>query len=175
MLEIPKFVNITTNRYDAKKLGLAYEYGQKYATDRSTKNGALLLDEYGKFISFGACGLLPGLKDLPERHERPKKYLFTAHAERDAIYSAAKRGIATLGSTLYVPWYSCAPCAIAIVSAGIEKVIGHEAAMLRTPEHWIGDIQAAFEILQESGVEMFLHRGEIGGVEMLMNGERWCP
>ncbi len=126
-------------------------------------------------ISFGAGGLLPGVRDLPERHQRPLKYWFVRHAERDSIYSAAQKGNSTLGSTLFVPWYSCVPCAIAIASSGVEKVVGHEAMMLKTPDRWREEIEVALQILQERGVNMYLHRGTIGGIETIMNEEKWCP
>ncbi|WP_424244851.1 dCMP deaminase [Elusimicrobium posterum] len=44
------------------------------------------------------------------------------HAEQNALLFAAKHGISTAGSTLYVTWSPCINCAKIIVTAGIEKV-----------------------------------------------------
>lgn len=44
------------------------------------------------------------------------------HAEQNAILFAAKNGIATAGSSLYVTFSPCVHCAKVIVSAGIKKV-----------------------------------------------------
>lgn len=153
----------------------AYRYGFENANDKSTKNGSLLINKIGEIITFGCSGLPPEIKDLPQRHERPLKYSYVKHAERDAIFNAAKQGIATKGLTLYCPWYACAHCAIAIVSAGIESIIGHEEVMLKSPEHWQKEIDIGIEILKEAGVKTFLYRGKISGVSALINGEFWSP
>lgn len=44
------------------------------------------------------------------------------HAEQNAILFAAKNGIATAGSTLYVTYSPCVHCAKVIVTAGITRV-----------------------------------------------------
>ncbi|MBR2864662.1 MAG: hypothetical protein IKC13_00060 [Elusimicrobiaceae bacterium] len=44
------------------------------------------------------------------------------HAEQNAILFAAKNGIATAGSTLYVTYSPCVHCAKVIVTAGISRV-----------------------------------------------------
>ncbi len=44
------------------------------------------------------------------------------HAEQNAILFAAKNGIATAGSTLYVTYSPCVHCAKVIASAGIVRV-----------------------------------------------------
>jgi len=54
---------------------------------------------------------LLGVKDLPDRFERPIKYMFFEHAERNAIFTAARHGIRTEGATLYVQALPCVDCA----------------------------------------------------------------
>lgn len=46
-----------------------------------------------------------------------------AHAEQNAISTAARRGIATAGCTLFTTVAPCAWCARAIIRAGIIKVV----------------------------------------------------
>ena len=46
------------------------------------------------------------------------------HAEVRAICRAAERGIPVAGSTLYLSeWFCCAPCAVAMIEAGISKLV----------------------------------------------------
>lgn len=157
-------------------LRAAYIYGFQNSKDKSTKNGAVLVKD-GKIISYGTCGLPVwiGIKDEPERYERPLKYSFAAHAERDAIFNAAKKGVKIEGAVLYVPWYSCSDCAIAIASSGIEAVIGHEAPYLQTPERWQDPIDIGMQILHEAGVKTMIYKGKIGGTKSILNGEPFEP
>lgn len=175
MLKIPNFVKIINNSRDATFIRLAYSYGLENANDKSTKNGALILDINNRIISYGAGGLHPQIKDTPERHVRPLKYWGVRHAERDSISSAAKSGFSTNGATLYVPWYACAPCAIEIMNSGIKKVIGHNEMMLKTRDSWCEEISFALQMMHEAGVELELFSGKIGGIETIMNEEVWQP
>ncbi len=60
---------------------------------------------------------------MPERLERPNKYLWIEHAERNAICNAARAGTSTAGCTLYVELMPCMDCARAVVQAGIIEVV----------------------------------------------------
>lgn len=60
------------------------------------------------------------------RLDRPAKYVFTEHAERNAIYKAARTGIALDKSTMILSWYPCADCARAIVVSGIGQLWAKE-------------------------------------------------
>lgn len=57
------------------------------------------------------------------RHARPAKYLWTEHAERNAIYNAARVGVAVKGCTIYVTHMPCTDCAPAIIQVGIKRVV----------------------------------------------------
>ena len=64
---------------------------------------------------------------LAERWEkRPEKYDWVEHAERNAIYAAARMGAATKGCKMYLNYNPecCTDCARAIIQAGIIEVIG---------------------------------------------------
>ncbi|MDQ0505962.1 deoxycytidylate deaminase [Xanthobacter agilis] len=63
-----------------------------------------------------------GVKDLPERFERPAKYLFASHAEANLIAFAAREGIRTDGCTVFVTHMPCASCARTMIQAGIKAV-----------------------------------------------------
>src|ERR1035441_3977564 len=94
--------------------------------DPSKHNGAVLAAENGTPIhSTAACNQFPaGVNELPgERWERPAKYQFIEHAERNAIYRAARQGIPTEGLVLVCPWSACTDCARAIIQSGIVMLV----------------------------------------------------
>lgn len=68
----------------------------------------------------------PELVLHPERWERPLKYDFVEHAERNAVYNAARVGIPLKGCRAYLNWepHPCKDCAKAFIQAGITEVIG---------------------------------------------------
>ena len=73
------------------------------------------------------------------------------HAEIRAICRAADRGVPIAGATLYLSrWYPCAPCAVAIVEAGIEKLILTEELDLEFDDCF--NFQMAREYLDKAGV-----------------------
>ena len=93
--------------------------------------------------------------EVAERHERPAKYSWTEHAERNAIYNAAKLGIGLDGCTAYVNWFPCIDCARAIVQAGVLRLVGLQ------PDHadvrWGSEFEFASGMLGESGIEVTLY------------------
>lgn len=155
-------------------LSMAYKFAQEFSDDLSTNNGAVVV-QHDNVIGWG-CNRLPrGVNKTPERLARPKKYAFTEHAERSAIYCAAENGVSTIGATMYCPWFACADCARAIILAGISKVIGHKQMFDRTPDHWKESIADGDVMLAEAGVKTAVYDGPIGDVSVLMNGETWNP
>ncbi len=92
--------------------------------DRSTKVGCVLVGPENNIRSTGYNGFPRGINDdAEERHQRPEKYFWTEHAERNAIYAAARSGTSTNGCRIYIPWYPCIDCARALVQAGIVEVV----------------------------------------------------
>lgn len=63
----------------------------------------------------------------PERwHKRPEKYQWVEHAERNAVYNAARKGIRLEGSVAYLNWEPtpCSDCTRALIQAGIVEIVG---------------------------------------------------
>jgi len=90
----------------------------------TTKVGAVIIGKNGEGGPWGYNGAPRKCNaDEDERRERPEKYFWFEHAERNAIYAAAKAGFSTNGTTLVVTHPPCMDCARAIVQAGIVKVI----------------------------------------------------
>jgi dCMP deaminase len=92
--------------------------------DPNTHVGCVIVGPSHEIRSTGYNSFPRGIRDnVPERLERPTKYLWIEHAERNAICNAARAGTATEGCTIYVEIMPCMDCARAIVQAGIVAVV----------------------------------------------------
>ncbi len=83
-------------------------------------------------------------------HERPEKYFWVEHAERNAIYNAARAGIPIAGCKMYLPWFPCMDCARAIVQSGIEALVAMEPNV--GDPKWGEDFKRAISLFKEAGV-----------------------
>lgn len=138
--------------------------------DPSTKVGAVIVGDDNEVLSTGFNGFPRGVTETaphpevgnyahdaqlhPERWERPKKYEFVEHAERNAIYNAARSGIRLKGATMFLNWepYPCNECAKAVIQAGIKRVIGPNRPFPGKGGHWEDSLNTAREMLREAGV-----------------------
>lgn len=139
-------------------IGMA-RYISRKSKDRSTKCGAVIVDEYNCEVSSGYNGFPEGIDDENDLyHERPLKYDMTEHAERNAIYAAAAGRGGTRGCTMYLTHNPvsgiCCACARAIIRAGIKKVIGPSERFEGSGVQWMNDMRTAYHMLKEAGVEI---------------------
>lgn len=122
-----------------------------WSKDRSVGVAAVIVGSSGEVRSFGYNGFPRGVNDdLDERHERPAKYLWTEHAERNAIYNAARVGTPIDGCTMYLPWFPCCGCARAIAQSGIRYLVCARPDL--TDPRWGKEFEVSLEILTEAGV-----------------------
>jgi dCMP deaminase len=140
-----------------KALSLTGFMAETYSKDRSTKVGALILGNEGEPLSWGYNGFPRGCDDnKEERHERPLKYLWTEHAERNAIFNAARSGHKLLGSSIIITGLRpCPDCSRAIVQSGISTVYMEQAAFDESNprvQAWMESWKVSEEILAEGGV-----------------------
>lgn len=85
------------------------------------KVGAILLTTQGTLIP-GVNGQPSGGSNICEDSEGLTKPT-TIHAELNCIIRAAKEGISTEGSTVYVSLSPCLSCASMLVQAGVKRVV----------------------------------------------------
>jgi dCMP deaminase len=125
----------------------------EWSKDRSTRVGCVIVGPDNEIRSTGHNGFPRGVNDeVDERHSRPAKYSWTEHAERNAIYNAARAGIALKGCRMYLPWFPCMDCARAIIQSGIEELIAMPPDV--TDERWGEDQRLAGELLNEAGIRI---------------------
>lgn len=119
---------------------------------RPRKVGAVLVLADGA-TTLVACNDFPaGIRDLEARHAHPERLLWIEHAERNAIFAAARSGQATAGATLIATFHPCADCARAIVQAGIATL--HTLAPDFADPLWGPAFRCARAILEEGGVRV---------------------
>jgi dCMP deaminase len=128
------------------------EFVSKRSTDTSTKVGAVIVGPDKEVRSTGYNGLPRGTKDSEERLSRPAKYLWTEHAERNAIYNAARVGTSTKGCSLYVQLHPCVDCARAIIQSGIIEV--HCPPIDETNPRWNESMNVSKEMMLEAGINL---------------------
>ena len=126
-----------------------------WSKDPSTKTGAVVVGPNKEIRATGYNGLVRGVRDdIPERMERPTKYDFFEHAERNAIYNACLTGTSLNGCTIYCTLTPCTDCARAIIQAGIKTVVTYEFAMNNNdPKNtWRDKLNFSAEMFKEAGV-----------------------
>lgn len=143
--------------------------------DPSTQNGAVLIDNANRVIVKDHNRFPDGVKYLPERWERPGKYKYIEHAERNVVFAAARLGIPTDGLTMVCGWAACSDCARAIVQSGISRLVTHKQAYDRSPAFWLDEIKHAYDILKEGNVELVMYDGQVDAEPILHSGQLWKP
>ena len=137
--------------WDEKHLSLSKEVAS-WSKDKSTKVGAVIIGEDNEVVSIGYNGFPRGVNDdIDERHQRPEKYKWTEHAERNAIYNFARRFLK--GTKIFLPWIPCADCARAIIQCGISEVITDN---IEIPDRWKDNFKTSIMMLEEAGVSIRL-------------------
>jgi dCMP deaminase len=91
--------------------------------DPSTKVGCVVVSEDKIVVATGYNGLPRGVEDRSERMERPAKYLWTSHAEENAVAQSARVGAKLKGGTAFVTHHPCSRCARSLIQAGVTRVV----------------------------------------------------
>jgi len=150
--------------------------------DRATKVGAVIVGKHHNILSTGYNGFPRGvyeslsdingtshrhvkknmIKEINKRHSRPDKYMWTEHAERNAIYNAARHGVALDESRIFVDWIPCARCTRAIIQSGIIEVIidarDQEEKERYWNERWYDDMVISQKMMMEAKVNLLYYK-----------------
>ena len=169
------YVTLTQDKQWADLLREAYRQAWDHSDDTSTKTGALLVDKKLKILIRSNNHFPPGTDKIPGALERPKKYAINNHAERAAIYEAAREGIKTSGLTMIMPWAPCLPCANAIIYPGINRLVCHKQMVDRTLEDWQPELKDAFNLLRINNVQILMYDGNVGNCKGLFRNTEWNP
>jgi dCMP deaminase len=123
--------------------------------DRSTQVGAVIVGPNHEVRSTGYNGFPRGVfDDVDYRHERPTKYEYTEHAERNAIYAAARVGTPLEDCILYLnysPRCICSGCIRAIIQSGIKCVVGPNRDFPKNGDWYFTHTE---NMIQEAGINL---------------------
>jgi dCMP deaminase len=139
-------------------LKVAQALTSEFSKDPSTKVGCFFVDgeDYTE-LTRGYNGMPRGVDESrPERFERPLKYSFFEHAERNAIYNLARRFLK--GSIVITTSAPTIGCVRALLSVGATQLV-LPAQALESPDWAISK-----ELLSESGVSVLVStEGKVRG------------
>lgn len=170
-IDLPKSMEDTSIDWDSLFLGMASVVSFK-SKDPSQKVGAVVVQDNIP-VSVGFNGFPRGIREcefvkmsfrqgdkgkLDElRWSRPEKYQRIEHAERNAIYNAARLGVRLEGATIYTTLHPCDVCARAIIQAGIAKVVYEKMnnwSPLGKGRHPDSCLTISSNMLKEAGVSV---------------------
>lgn len=142
---------MTVPTWDEYFLAIA-EVVRTKSRDPHTQIGAVIVDDDNQIVATGYNGFPRGVEYSDDRLQRPTKYDYFEHAERNAIFAAARRGIPVKGCRLYLAGkhFSCLDCARAIIQTGIRHVFAPAPAEAATEYKF----QTALNLFEESGVRV---------------------
>jgi dCMP deaminase len=160
----------------ANRLAKAYALAAT-SKDKSNQNGAILLEPTTLEVIGEGANNFPPLVEFNEARatKRPMKYHYFEHAERWAVYDAARKGNRVEGSHMVCPWAACCDCARSLIVAGVTAVYLHQQRMEMTPDRWKDDVNEALNMLYEAGVFVHYFDGPVFGPRVIVNGIEWEP
>jgi dCMP deaminase len=124
--------------------------------DKSTKVGTVIVGKGREVLSTGYNGLPRGISyDDPSKHERPEKYIWFEHSERNAIFNSARVGIRLEGATAYLSCPPCPDCARALIQCGIVRVVmpvNHTGNQKPPADTWWDKVEKSKEMCKLAGV-----------------------
>ena len=126
------------------------EHVAQWSKDPSTKVGCVIVDKQNRVVSLGFNGFPRGVRDHDLRYmDKETKYLFVAHAERNALDNAL---LSVEGCTLYSPLLPCNECAKSIIQKGIKKVVSYVPEDDRPHLNW----EITKKMFKEAEVVLYL-------------------
>lgn len=164
------------NQYeiDKQRMREAIEYAMEYSQDPDTKSGCQITFDVPKLSGeydfiFGTNRLPQGIELEDWMLERPAKYDWLEHCERDAIHRA--KGSVNNG-TLYVNWQPCPECAKAMINAGIKRVVvfkegqeAYERLSGQNPSEKDWHSASSIDMMERAGIKVdvmsFIWNGQV--------------
>jgi len=163
--------------WDQLYITMCYLVGMR-SRDPQTHVGSIIVDSDNVLVSTGYNSLSRGIE--PDKagnrlsREGGEKYFWIEHAERNAIYNAARRGTVLKRCKIYIPWLPCCDCARAVIQTGISEVIVHQNGQDFYDEHtngkWTSSYDRVKNMLLEAGVKLRFVECDVVVPEIYMNG-----
>ena len=95
-----------------------------------------------------------GYKKDYGKWERPIKYKYVEHAERNAIYNASRHGTPLENSIAIVTMFPCSECTRALIQSGIKTIIS--TYDLSKQERWGYEWEISNNMFKEAGINVII-------------------
>jgi dCMP deaminase len=80
------------------------------------------------------------------------------HAERNALYNAARIGVSTKGTTMYLTCgIPCTDCAKGIISSGVKAIYCKREDTTNNREYWDEHAKRSLVMFEEAGVDIYYY------------------
>jgi dCMP deaminase len=163
--------------WDQLYITMCYLVGMRSRDDK-THVGSVITDSDNVLVATGYNSLPRGIEADKDgkrlSREGGEKYYWIEHAERNAIYNAARRGTVLKGCKIYVPWLPCCDCARGIIQSGVAEVIIHQNGQdfydTHTNGKWVDEHKRTQDMFYESGVHLRFVTCNVVVPEIYMNG-----
>jgi dCMP deaminase len=155
-------------KWDERWMQMAYVLST-FSEDTSTHIGAVIVGPDHEIRSTGYNGLPRGIENTPERNERPLKYSYFEHGERNAIFNAARMGTPVKGCTMYTNGVPCTDCMRAILQSGITRLVTHKEWDLdpySVHQVWAESLKQTMLMIDEAKKGGFVHDVYVGKLEL---------
>ena len=155
------------DHWDARFLRIAEEV-RSWSKDPGTTVGCVLVKDR-RILATGYNGFPASLSDhLPLYEDRDYKLAVVVHAEKNALFNAAKNGANTESCTAYVTFPPCSQCAAALIQAGVSLVVCPNPS--ESPDRWKANFKIASDILSEAGVKtLYYSEADLDGDANMRN------
>ena len=139
---------------------LATQVANIFSKDASTKVGAIILAPKSfQVLSLGYNGMPRGITETDySKWERPLKYKYVEHAERNALYNACRHGTPLAGSIAIVTMFPCSDCARGLIQAGITTIITTYDNTKK--ERWGCEWDISNSMFKEAGIDIIILTSE---------------
>jgi dCMP deaminase len=163
--------------WDQLYITMCYLVGMR-SKDEQTHVGSVIADSDNVLVATGYNSLPRNIEADNDNkrlsRENGEKYYWIEHAERNAIFNAARRGTILKGCKIYIPWMSCCDCARAIIQTGIAEVAIHKEGQEFYDKHtdgkWIDQHHRTLQMFHEAGVWVRKVSCNLVVPEIYMNG-----
>lgn len=160
--------------WDEYFLTMTYLVAMK-SKDESTNIGAVVVGPDKEIRSTGYNSFPRNLNDnVKERQQRPDKYYYFEHAERNAIYNAVRMGISLKDCVMYTQGIPCCDCARGIIQSGITEIIYHAPFEKDSADIWKKHAEMSLEMFKECGIKVrSINKNLISNIYGYMRGKKF--
>jgi len=159
--------------WDELYITMVYLIAMK-SKDESSHIGAVVVGPDNEVRSVGYNSFPRGIDDnVLKRQERPGKYAFFEHAERNAIDNAALVGIALKGCRMYTNGIPCVECARGVINSGIKEVVVDKCWDDNNVDIWEEQAKISSTMFKEAGVKIRFYKGNLLNIHRFRRGEKF--